>query len=66
MELTYQGRTEHLSASSSKDRLLGPINEPRTEGTRIDLSGMILRLALLAIGVATWLWVYLGQFGVHR
>ena len=49
-----------------RPRILGPISEPRTEGTRIDLSGMILRLALLAIGVATWLWVYLGQFGIHR
>jgi hypothetical protein len=33
------GRTEHRSASSSKDRILGPINEPRTEGTRIDFPG---------------------------
>ena len=44
----------------------GSINEPRTEGTSIDFPWMILRLALLAIGVAAWLWVYLGQFGIHR
>jgi hypothetical protein len=30
------------------------------------LPWMILRLALLAIGVAAWLWVYLCQFGIHR
>jgi hypothetical protein len=66
MELTHQGRTELRSASSSKDRILGPINKPRTEGTRIDFPGMILRLALLAIGVAAWLWMYLGQFEIHR
>ena len=30
------------------------------------LPWMILRLALLAAGVALYLWVYLGQFGIHR
>ena len=36
----------------------------RTKGTR--LPWMILRLALLAAGVAFYLWVYFGQFGIHR
>jgi len=37
---------------------------PRWKENR--LPWMILRLALLAVGVAAWLWVYLGQFGIHR
>ena len=27
---------------------------------------MIVRLAILAAGAAAWLWLYLGQLGVHR
>ena len=49
----------------------------QTPGTRSDkrtpirqkenrLPWMILRLALLAAGVALYLWVYLGQLGIHR
>jgi hypothetical protein len=30
------------------------------------LPWMILRLALFAAGAALYLWVYLGQFGIHR
>ena len=30
------------------------------------LPWLILRLALLTVGVAAWLWVYLGQFEIHR
>ena len=36
---TSSNGTEHRSFSSSKDRILGPINEPRTEGKSIDFPG---------------------------
>jgi hypothetical protein len=43
-------------------------SDKRTSNRRNEnrLPWMILRLALLAIGVAAWLWVYLCQFGIHR
>jgi hypothetical protein len=43
-------------------------SDKRTSNRRNEnrLLWMILRLALLAIGVAAWLWVYLCQFGIHR
>ena len=42
-------------------------SDKRTSNRRKEnrLPWMILRLALLAVGVAAWLWVYLGQFGIH-
>jgi hypothetical protein len=43
-------------------------SDKRTSNRRKEnrLPWMILRLALLAAYVALYLWVYLGQFGIHR
>jgi len=58
------------------ERNIGPLprarpdtgSDKRTSNRRNEnrLPWMILRLALLAIGLAAWLWAYLGQFGIHR
>ena len=50
---------EQRPNTGSDKRTSNRMNENR-------LPWMILRLALLAIGVAAWLWVYLCQFGIHR
>ena len=46
----------------------GTGSDKRTPNRRKEnrLPWMILRLALFAAGVALYLWVYLGQFGIHR
>jgi hypothetical protein len=46
----------------------GTRSDKRTPNRRKEnrLPWAILRLALLAVGVAAWLWVYLVQFGIHR
>ena len=38
----------------------------RRKKNRSPWTWIILRVALLAAGVAVCLWVYLGQFGIHR
>src|ERR1700746_369512 len=46
----------------------GTRSDKRTPNRRKEnrLPWMIVRLALLAAGVALYLWVYLGQFGIDR
>jgi hypothetical protein len=46
----------------------GTRSDKRTPNRRKEnrLPWAILRLGLLAVGVAAWLWVYLVQFGIHR
>ena len=64
-----------LNGTNLQGRRSGPFHEnaPRTRTgkrfpNRINKSRVpwiILRVALLAAGIAICLWVYLGQFGIH-
>jgi hypothetical protein len=62
-------RSEGRNESSDRFLHLGPdsVRDRRTSTAKEnDVFAWMLRLAILAVGVATWFWLYLCQLGVHR